>query len=125
MTITTRRRILLVGVPLLAVLAGIVVWATGGQQIETDNAYLKSDLVPIHPEVDAQVTEVLVEENAVVERGQPVVRLDVASLKIELERADAHLATVRETCSRSNASFGNAATNCRWPRSSAASPSGS
>ena len=38
MTITTRRRILLVGVPLLAVLAGIGVWATGGQQIETDNA---------------------------------------------------------------------------------------
>ena len=48
------------------------------------------------PEVDAQVTEVLVEENSVVQAGQTVIRLDVASLKIELERAEARLATVRE-----------------------------
>ena len=96
MTATTRRRVLLGLVPLLAVLAGLVVWASGGQRIETDNAYLKSDLVPIHPEVDAQVTEVLVEENSVVQAGQTVIRLDVASLKIELERAEARLATVRE-----------------------------
>lgn len=96
MTYAYRRRILLVGVPLLAVVAGLAIWASGGQRIETDNAYLKSELVPIHPEVDAQVNEVLVEENSIVQAGQPVVRLDVASLKIDVERAEARLATVRE-----------------------------
>ncbi|MBU3671823.1 MAG: HlyD family secretion protein [Sinobacteraceae bacterium] len=96
MTDMNRRRLLLIGIPLLALLVGVAFWASGGERIETENAYLKSDLVPIYPEVDAQVNEVLVEENAVVQAGQAVVRLDVASLKIDLERAEARLATVGE-----------------------------
>ncbi|NBX58103.1 MAG: HlyD family secretion protein, partial [Gammaproteobacteria bacterium] len=56
------RAVLLWGVPIVALIVGSLVWATGGRYVETDNAYVKADLVPIHPEIEAQVTEVLAAE---------------------------------------------------------------
>lgn len=91
----SRRPVLLWVVPALAILAGVLVWALGGLTVETDNAYLKADLVALYPEIDAQVTEVLVEENAVVAAGQPLVRLDRAAAAIDVERAEARLASMR------------------------------
>ena len=90
------RVILLWGVPLLTLVAALLVWALGGRYIETDNAYIKADLVPIHPEIEAQVTEVLVTENARVEAGQVLVKLDPESAAIDERRAAARLAAVRE-----------------------------
>ena len=48
-----RRGVLLWIVPAIAVLAGLLVWALGGRDVETDNAYLKADLVTLYPEIDA------------------------------------------------------------------------
>lgn len=90
------RTLLLWGVPMLAVLAGLAVWALGGRYIETDNAYVKADIVPIHPEIEAQVTEVPVAENSLVEAGQVLVKLDPESAAIDVRRAEARLAAVRE-----------------------------
>ena len=90
------RAVLLWGVPIVAVIIAVVIWATGGRYIETDNAYVKADLVPIHPEIEAQVTEVLVTENARVERGQVIAKLDPESAEIDVRRATARLEAVRE-----------------------------
>lgn len=90
-----RRGVLLWIVPAIAVLAGLLVWALGGRDVETDNAYLKADLVTLYPEIDAQVTEVLVEENQVVTAGQALVRLDRAAAAIDVARAEAHLSSIR------------------------------
>ena len=90
-----RRGLLLWGVPMLAVVAGLLVWALGGREVETDNAYLKADLVTLYPEIDAQVTEVLVGENQTVAAGQPLVRLDRAAAAIDVARAEARLASIR------------------------------
>lgn len=90
------RSLLLWGVPLLAVVGGLAVWALGGRLVETDNAYVKADLVPIHPEIEAQVTEVLIAENARVEAGQVLVKLDPESAEIDVRRAEARLTVARE-----------------------------
>lgn len=90
------RSLLLWGVPVLAVIGGLIVWAMGGRYIETDNAYLKADFVPIHPEIEAQVTEVLATENSWVERGQVIIKLDAESAQIDVRRATARLGAVRE-----------------------------
>lgn len=95
-SMNTLRAGLLWGVPVLAVMAGIAVWALGGRLIETDNAYVKADLVPIHPEIEAQVTEVLVKENSRVEAGQVLVKLDPESAEIDVRRAEARLTVARE-----------------------------
>lgn len=90
------RSMLLWGVPAIAAVAGVLVWAIGGRYIETDNAYVKADLVAIHPEIEAQVTEVLASENSRVEAGQVIVKLDPESAEIDVRRASARLAAVRE-----------------------------
>ncbi|NBW88734.1 MAG: hypothetical protein EBR51_02285 [Gammaproteobacteria bacterium] len=59
------------GVPLVAIVVGLFVWGLGGRLLETDNAYLKSDIVTIYPEVEGTVQEVLVAENASVAAGHP------------------------------------------------------
>ena len=49
------RILLLVVVPLVAVVAGLHIYATGGQEVETDNAYVKANIVPISAAVTGQV----------------------------------------------------------------------
>lgn len=87
---------LLWAVPLLAILAGLSVWAFGGRYLETDNAYLKTDLVPVFPEIEARVSEVLVEENARVAEGTVIVKLDDEAAAIDVRRAEARFTAVRE-----------------------------
>lgn len=41
------RLALLVAVPLLAALAALVVYLQGGRYVETDNAYIKADKIPV------------------------------------------------------------------------------
>lgn len=87
---------LLWGVPLFAVLTGLVVWALGGRYLETDNAYLKTDLVAVFPEIEARVSEVLVEENARVAEGTVIVKLDSEAAAIDVRRAEARVTVIRE-----------------------------
>ncbi|MFO1427990.1 MAG: HlyD family secretion protein [Steroidobacteraceae bacterium] len=89
------RRLLLWGVPAAALAAGLVYYVVGGRYVETDNAYLKADLVAIYPEVEAPVAEVLVTENMDVKSGQPLVRLEGADFDFAARRAEARLAALR------------------------------
>ncbi|MFZ9652792.1 MAG: HlyD family secretion protein [Steroidobacteraceae bacterium] len=89
------RAVLLWGVPLVAIVVGLFVWGLGGRLLETDNAYLKSDIVTIYPEVEGTVQEVLVAENASVAAGQLLVKLDRAALELDVERAAAQLESLR------------------------------
>ncbi len=70
------RILLLVVVPLVAVAMGLYIYATGGREVETDNAYVKVNMVPISAAVTGRVIEVVVHENQKVEGGDVVFRLD-------------------------------------------------
>jgi membrane fusion protein, multidrug efflux system len=89
------RNLFLWVLPGLTLAGGLLYYIVGGRYIETDNAYVKADLVAIYPEVEARVDAVLVQENMDVEAGRPLVRLDAASLQIEARQAEARLGTVR------------------------------
>ena len=58
-----RRGVLLWIVPAIAVLAGLLVWALGGRDVETDNAYLRADLVVVSPRIDGVVVGVDVQSD--------------------------------------------------------------
>ncbi|MEO8157926.1 MAG: hypothetical protein ABI648_09030, partial [Betaproteobacteria bacterium] len=57
------RILLLVVVPLVAVAAAFYIYATGGQEAETDNAYVKANIVPISSAVTGRVIEVMAHDN--------------------------------------------------------------
>ncbi|MEC5397323.1 HlyD family secretion protein [Uliginosibacterium sp. H1] len=101
----SRRLLLLVVVPLVAAAAGTALYLHGGRFVETDNAYVKADKVPISAEVSGTVREVLVEENQAVKTGQVLFRLDPAPFQVAVARAEAGLAEVRTDLAAVRASY--------------------
>ena len=90
------QRLLLLGVvPAIVLLGGAVVYLKGGRFVETENAYVKADLVPVSTEVSGAVKEVFVTENQAVQAGQPLFRLDDAPFRVAVAKAQAKLAQVR------------------------------
>jgi membrane fusion protein, multidrug efflux system len=89
------RALLLVVVPVAIVTAGIAAWLQGGGVAATDNAYVKTDKLPISAEVAGTVRTVLVTENQAVKAGQPLFRLDDAPFRVALARAEARVAQAR------------------------------
>jgi len=85
-----RRAVLLVVIPLLALLAGTLLWLHGGRYVETENAYVKATKIPMSAEVSGPIAEVLVGENAAVAAGQPLLHLDPAPFGVAVDQARAH-----------------------------------
>jgi membrane fusion protein, multidrug efflux system len=89
------RWILLVLVPLLVAAVAVGVYLKSGRFVETDNAYVKADKLPISAEVTGAVKEVLVADNQAVTAGQLLFRIDAAPYRVAVSRAEARLSQVR------------------------------
>jgi membrane fusion protein (multidrug efflux system) len=100
-----KRLVLLVVVPLIAALVVTVVYLEGGRKVETDNAYVKADMVPVSTDVDGMVRAVLVHENQTVAAGDTLFRLDPASFQVAVARAEAQLAQARTNVEALRASY--------------------
>lgn len=101
-----KRVIFLAGVPLVAALVGGWLYLSGGRVVETENAYLKADKIPLSSQVAGQVSQVLVAENAMVSQGQVLYRLDAAPYQLALEQANAKVLQVQTELSALKASYG-------------------
>lgn len=89
------RWVLLALVPLVAVLIGGVAWLHGGRSVGTDDAYVKTDMAHIAPEVSGRIIEVLVRDHQIVEAGAPLLKLDPEPYRLALEKAEAELDNAR------------------------------
>ena len=89
------RIVLLVIVPLVAVVAGLYIYSTGGQEVETDNAYVKANIVPISSAVTGRVIEVLARDNQSVEAGAVLFKLDPLPYEIAVAGARAQMDVAR------------------------------
>jgi membrane fusion protein, multidrug efflux system len=105
MALRMQRVVLLVAVPLVVAVTAGVFYLRGGRYVETENAYVKADKVPVSAEVSGTVREVLVGENQAVAAGQPVFRLDAAPFRVAVAKADARLAQVRTELAEIRASY--------------------
>src|SRR5690349_14109015 len=89
------RMVLLVIVPLVVLVGAGVFWLTGGRYVSTDDAYVKADKVAVTAEVSGKVTQIAVDANQHVTRGQLLFTIDEEPYRISLQRAEANLATAR------------------------------
>jgi membrane fusion protein, multidrug efflux system len=89
------RAVLLLVVPVLAVMAGLLIWQQGGRYITSENAYVRADIVQISPEVTGRVVEVLVRDHARVEAGTVLLRIDPEPFRLAVEKAEAELDAAR------------------------------
>ena len=80
--------LLLLAIYLLALILGYGWWEHHQVRESTDDAYVHGDTPLISSRVPGTVTEVLVEENQYVQRGECLVRLDSAQAKVALSQAE-------------------------------------
>ncbi len=86
------------GKPVLMVLAAVVVIGAivatfyaihAAQFVETDDAYIEGHVITISPQISAAVKTVLVDDNAVVHKGDVIVQLDPSDYQVALDQARA------------------------------------
>lgn len=69
-------------------------WRNGRFMETTDNAYVKSDITPISTKVSGYVAQVLVSDNQIVSKGDPLVRVEDHEFKLRLERGKNRLVEI-------------------------------
>jgi membrane fusion protein (multidrug efflux system) len=89
------RRVLLIGGPILLVLAGLVFYMLTGRYVSTDDAYVQSARVDISTEISGRIAEIEVHDNQFVRKGQVLFRLDTPRFRIAVADARAQLSAAQ------------------------------
>ena len=89
------RILLLFVIPLVAVLWGLRIYAEGGRIEETENAYVKANIVAVSAGVPGRVIEVMVQDDSSVKKGDLMFRLDPTPYEIAAAKARAQMDVVR------------------------------
>jgi membrane fusion protein (multidrug efflux system) len=92
-----KRRVLAIAGAVLALAAlgvGVRLFLARGDE-KTDDAFVESDVVALAPRVAGTIAEVLVADNAAVEEGDPLLRIDDADYQVRVRQAEAELETAR------------------------------
>ncbi len=93
----SRRFILIVVIPLIALAAGFAWWLTGGRYVTTDNAYVGADKSLITPQVTGAIVAVHVIEGQKVKIGDPLFDIDPQPYDIALALAKGRLEAAEVT----------------------------
>jgi membrane fusion protein (multidrug efflux system) len=98
------------GAAIVAVLGtGIGTYAYHAAGFETtDDAFLEGNVHPVSPRINGTVARVLVDDNAHVEAGQPLVEIDPADLNLVVQGAEADLAQARANATQVTAQIARA-----------------
>jgi len=89
------RPLLLIALPAVVVLIGFYVYARGGREMETENAYVKANVMAVSSEVSGRVIEVNVRDDQPVAAGAPLFRLDPTPFELAVAKASAQMEVVR------------------------------
>ncbi len=87
----TRRFVVLVVVPLIALALGFVWWLHSGRYVATDNSYIGANKVMITPQVTGAIVAVHVIEGQKVKAGDPLFDIDPEPYQIALDLANGRL----------------------------------
>jgi membrane fusion protein (multidrug efflux system) len=82
----------------IIIFAYLLYWFFVSQYYETtDDAYVDGNLIQVMPKISGQVVEILADETDLVNKGEPIIRLDKSDVDIALKNAESELAlTVRQ-----------------------------
>ncbi|GAB1717243.1 MAG: secretion protein HlyD [Nitrobacter sp.] len=99
-----RRPLLLVVLPLIALIAGLTFYLSGGRYVTTDDAYVGAQKVLITPEVSGKIDSVTVKEGQHVKQGDPLFEIDPVPFRLAVQQAQAKLsvATIEYNTLKSN-----------------------
>ncbi len=99
------RMVLLIGVPVVAVVAALAIWQMGGRYVTTENAYVKADIVQISPEVSGRVVQVAVQDHQQIQAGAVLLKIDPEPFRLALAKAEAELDAARNLVETARATY--------------------
>ena len=89
-------RLLLLGVvPIVAIIFGLQYYARGGRFVETEDAYVKTNISTVSSPIAGRVVEVLVRDNQSVDADVLMFRINPQPYEIAVERAKARMEIIR------------------------------
>ena len=96
---TTVRRMtrfaLMIVVPVAAAVVALHLYASGGQHVVTENAYVKANIIAVSADVSGRVVDVNVEDNQLVEPGESLFAIDPVPFRIAVAEAEAQMGVIR------------------------------
>ena len=96
---------LLIGVPILVIIAAFFVYLSGGRYQSTDDAYIQSARVDVSANVAGRVIDLPVHENQRVKAGDVLFRLDPAPIDTAAAQAAADLANAKQNLTGAGATY--------------------
>ena len=91
----------------LATSAGLYFYHAAGFET-TDDAFLEANVHPVSPRINGTVSRVLVDDNAHVQAGDPLVEIDPADLNLAVQGAEADVAQARANATQVQAQIARA-----------------
>ena len=89
-------RVFLLGVvPIVATIFGLQYYARGGRFVETEDAYIKTNISTVSSPIPGRIVEVLAHDNQAVAAGALLFRINPAPYEIAIERAKARMEIIR------------------------------
>ena len=90
---------------LLVLIGALIVWLQGGRYASTENAFVKADIAQIASEVPGRIVDVRIQDHAVVAAGEVLLRLDPATYRLALAKAEAEIDSARAAVEQLKASL--------------------
>ena len=96
------RKLAIGGAVLLIAAAGVFLWVRSWNHISTDDAQVDGHIVPVSSKIYSNVTEVLVDDNQQVKKGQVLVRLDPRDYQAKVDQLKAAVAVAESQATGAN-----------------------
>lgn len=91
----TLRRLLMLAAPVVVLIGGTYFYLSGGRYESTENASLQTGMVAVSSSVSGKVTEIAVQENQLVRKGDVLFRIEPDTFQTAVAEAEAQLANAR------------------------------
>jgi membrane fusion protein (multidrug efflux system) len=101
----SRKTVLAVGTAVAAAVVGGALISMPKTTVSTDAAYVQADSSSVAPKVRGLISEVLVDHNQTVRKGDPLVRIDAEEFDARVAAARADLANAEAEAAAANAAF--------------------
>jgi membrane fusion protein (multidrug efflux system) len=101
----SRKTVLAVGTAIAAAVVGGTLISMPKATVSTDAAYVQADSSSVAPKVRGLISEVLVDHNQTVRKGDPLVRIDAEEFDARVAAAQADLANAEAEAAAANAAF--------------------
>lgn len=104
------KKYIFIGIILLIVAGGafygIKKYTYSKTHVDTDNAQINGDIVPVVSRIPGFVDQILAEENTVIHQGDIILKLDDREMQIRLKQAQAGLSSTQKNVDVSKSSLG-------------------